>query len=106
MTLRTGLYRATFSTPLGHGSGVVVLENGKVTGGDSGFAFVGNYNEIGDKFSADVRIFKHTHDQLGFALLGSDDATVVIEGKVDGDKMAGFGNHSTLQVDLELLQAA
>ena len=84
MTLATGLYKIESSTELGTGYGVVVMDNGKVRGGDAAFAYVGTYREEGDDFSVDVVTSRHTDAPAITSLFGADDAKVHLRGNSSG----------------------
>jgi hypothetical protein len=58
--LGNGKYSAWFRTPLGEGTGVVVLKDGKITGGDTVIAYTGSCNQVGDEFTADISTKRHT----------------------------------------------
>jgi hypothetical protein len=72
--LRNGSYSAWFRTPQGEGTGIVELNDGKVTGGDTVLAYTGSYVVDGDKFTACIATERHTqgttfrfrHRQLRF----------------------------------------
>ena len=51
--LENGRYSAWFRTPLGEGTGVVLLKDGAITGGDTVLEYTGSYNQDGDVFTAD-----------------------------------------------------
>jgi hypothetical protein len=50
--LRDGRYAAWFRTPRGEGTGIVHLADGKISGGDSMFAYGGSYELDADHFTA------------------------------------------------------
>ena len=52
--LRNGSYSAWYSTQLREGTGVVVLDEGKITGSDTVLAYTGAYFQTGDDFSASI----------------------------------------------------
>jgi len=54
------LYKVEFGTPLGSGTGVVVIEGGKLRGGDSSMYYVGSFAISGDQISASVATNRHT----------------------------------------------
>ncbi|MDP2123292.1 MAG: GrlR family regulatory protein [Parvibaculum sp.] len=81
MPLKDGLFKIEFQTPLGAGAGVVVLEQGRVRGGDSIMYYSGTYRQNGDDFSANVVAKKHSQ---GVSVMGGD-ASLSIQGKVTGD---------------------
>lgn len=84
MALMPGLYKIEFSTKLGTGYGLVVMDDGKVRGGDAAFAYVGTYREDGDGFVVDVKISRHTESAAMTSLFGNDEATVHLQGNSSG----------------------
>src|ERR1700731_139282 len=58
--MRNGSYSAWFRTQLGEGTGIVVLSDGKLTGGDNVSAYSGAYVMEGDTFRASVAARGHT----------------------------------------------
>jgi hypothetical protein len=58
--LRNGSYSAWYRTRLREGTGIVVLNNGKITGGDASLAYAGTYFQNGDQFSAVITTWRHT----------------------------------------------
>lgn len=60
MSLNNGLYKVSFGTPLGEGYGVVVLNEGSISGGDSSMFYAGAYQQDGDVFSANIEIGTHS----------------------------------------------
>jgi hypothetical protein len=52
-----GLWTVEFGSTLGQfGSGVVVLQDGRVMGGDSGYFYTGTYTETGHAFRATIAV--------------------------------------------------
>jgi hypothetical protein len=49
---RNGEYAVWFRTVYGEGTGIVFLDNGRITGGDGMFAYGGSYEIDGDRFTA------------------------------------------------------
>ncbi len=80
--LENGKYSAWFRTPLGEGTGIVVLEDGNVSGGDTVIAYSGTYKQHGDEFTADIAIKRHTAGQL--SVFGIDDVDVSLVGRSTG----------------------
>ena len=74
--LRNGSYSAWFRTSLKEGTGIVELNDGKVTGGDPVFAYSGSYFQNGDKFSASVTTRRHTQGQPSVFDIDNVDLTV------------------------------
>ncbi len=83
--IRDGLYSAQFSSPLGSGSGVVVVSGNQFRGGDAGMAYVGTVSEQGGKLLAGMRTFRHTHVPGSGSVLGNDDTQVALIGQADND---------------------
>jgi hypothetical protein len=52
LMLENGKYSAWFRTSLGEGTGVVVLKDSKITGGDTVIAYIGSCKQVGDEFNA------------------------------------------------------
>jgi hypothetical protein len=61
--LRNGRYSAWYRTPLREGIGVVVLHDGRISGGDTALSYSGTYFQNGDQFSAVVTTSRHTQGQ-------------------------------------------
>jgi hypothetical protein len=80
--LQNGKYSAWFRTPLGEGTGIVVLQDGNVSGGDTVIAYSGSYRQDGDDFSADIAIKRHSPGQL--SVFGIDDVDIALTGKSAG----------------------
>jgi hypothetical protein len=77
--LRNGSYSAWFRTPQGEGTGIIVLSDGKLTGGDTMLAYAGTYFQNGDRFSASVRTQRHTPGQP--SVFGIDNLDLTLIGK-------------------------
>ncbi|WP_454634416.1 GrlR family regulatory protein [Bradyrhizobium cenepequi] len=59
--------------------------DGKMLGGNSAFAHIGTYEESSDEVSVVVRTVRHNPDPSYLAMAGTDDATLVAQGRPDGD---------------------
>ena len=77
--LRNGSYSAWFKTPKAGGTGIVVLNDGKLTGGDTVLAYTGTYFQNGDIFSASVTTRRHTPGQP--SVFGIDEFDLTLTGK-------------------------
>jgi len=77
--LENGRYSAWFRTPLGEGTGVVLLKDGAITGGDTVLAYTGSYNQEGDVFTAEITTSRHTPGQL--SVFGIDNVDLTLVGK-------------------------
>ncbi|MBS1839407.1 MAG: hypothetical protein JSS69_06535 [Acidobacteria bacterium] len=85
-----GLWIVQYHGPAGVGGGVVVFTKGQVLGGDSGFAYVGTYEEKGDVLK--VRVSATHFDQNIPSVMGiPGNHDLIIEGKITGDKIDASG---------------
>lgn len=82
MALQDGLYLVRFATPLGEGTGVAHLTDGKLYGGDSMMAYVGKYKEDGAAVEAEVRVFRHSNVPGMESVLGTNSATLKLSGGI------------------------
>lgn len=76
--LKDGTYSAWFRTPLGEGTGIVLFENGAISGGDSIMSYDGRYDVFGDRLVATVVATRHTEGHE--TVFGTDDLEISIEG--------------------------
>jgi len=83
--LREGLYKVEFHTVHGTGTGVIYATSGKLRGGNSGFAFIGNYTGNGDAIHVKVSTQRHNDDPAVRPLFGTDMITLTLKGKASGD---------------------
>ena len=83
--MRDGLYKIDFHTVHGTGNGVIYAINGKVRGGNSGFAFIGTYTGEGDRVSVKVSTQRHNFDPNFKPLFGIDMVTLTLKGVMNGD---------------------
>jgi hypothetical protein len=85
--LRNGSYSAWFRTRQeegrcmmqGEGTGVIELNDGKVTGRDTVLAYTGSYVADGDKFTAFIATKRHTPGQP--SVFGIDEVNLTLTGK-------------------------
>jgi hypothetical protein len=78
--LRNGSYSAWFRTQRGEGTGIVELNDGKVTGGDTVLAYTGSYVEDGDAFTALIATCRHTPGQPSVFGIDIDNVDLTITG--------------------------
>ena len=77
-----GLFKVDFETPIGSGSGAVVLRNGIVEGGDSMMAYRGTYtfDQTNQRFVAQIDTFEHTPVVGMSSVLGNSKAKIKVWG--------------------------
>jgi hypothetical protein len=64
----------------GEGTGVIELNDGKVTGGDTVLAYTGSYLVDGDKFTASIATERHTPGQPSVFGIGIDVINLTLNG--------------------------
>lgn len=111
VTVNEGLYRVSFATQFGQGSGVVVLKDGKILGGDSMMAYSGDYSVSSDKLNASIKVRPHTNQPGMTSVLGVNNADLNLVGKVAANTIDCRGSTPqapgvTFEAKLQLLQAA
>jgi hypothetical protein len=77
--LRNGSYSVWFKTPKAGGTGIVVLNDGKLIGGDTVLAYTGTYFQNGYSFLASVKTRRHAPGQP--SVFGIDDLDLTLIGK-------------------------
>lgn len=89
--LKNGRYSSWFRTPLGEGSGVVTIADGKISGGDIALSYEGSYVDDGENLAATIRTWRHS--EAAPAVFGVDDLEITVSGKSPSGKIvsaAGF----------------
>lgn len=86
------LWSLEFVSGLGsEGGGVVVLEKGKVIGGDNNYFYIGSYNLNNNKFNATIDI-KHYHGPHNPIFGKSDELIIKLEGDYNEEEMLLTGH--------------
>jgi len=80
--LKDGKYAAWFRTSRGEGTGIVQLANGKISGGDSMFAYSGSYQVDDDRITATLTTRRHAAGPPN--VFGIDEVDVKITGRFNG----------------------
>ncbi len=83
--MREGLYKIDFHTVHGSGTGVLYAVSGKLRGGNSAFAFTGNYRGEGYRIQVKVSTERHNEDPAFKPLFGTDIITLTLKGRDNGD---------------------
>jgi T3SS negative regulator,GrlR len=94
MTVTNGLYTIQIEmTDGGHGraTGVIVLHEGKVAGGDSHFYYTGSYTADRGKWRGELVTNEHTKSAGALPLFGGREVTCGFSGSysVDGAQVQG-----------------
>ena len=61
--------------------------SGKLRGGNSGFAFIGNYGSKGEEIHVKISTQRHNHDPALKPLFGTDMITLTLRGKDSGSML-------------------
>jgi hypothetical protein len=77
--LKDGKYAAWFRTSRGEGTGIVLLANGKISGGDSMFAYSGSYQVDDDRITATLTTRRHAAGPP--TVFGIDEVDVKLTGR-------------------------
>jgi hypothetical protein len=85
--LQEGLYKVEFHTVHGTGSGIIYATDGKLRGGNSGFAFIGNYSDKGEDILVKISTQRHNEDPAFKPLFGIDRITLTLKGRANGDML-------------------
>jgi hypothetical protein len=80
--LKDGKYAAWFRTSRGEGTGIVHLANGKISGGDSIFAYSGSYQVDDDRITAALTTRRHAAGPP--TVFGIDEVEVKLTGRFKG----------------------
>lgn len=79
-----GFYTVRFQLGDAVGRSVMYVRAGRLLGGNSAFAHIGSYEQIGDEVAIEVNTVRHNPDPNYRAMAGTDDATLFARGKPDG----------------------
>ena len=79
MSIIEGKYAVWFRTPIGEGAGVVQFEpNGELSGGDTTFAYSGNWSQQAERFKASLTAKRVSPGPPG--VFGMDEIDIVVTG--------------------------
>jgi hypothetical protein len=78
--MRDGLYKTEFQTPMGLGTGVVFLQDGKLRGGDAALFYIGTFKQSGSEFTAEVVTDRHTQYPGIVSVFGKDRVHISLKG--------------------------
>jgi hypothetical protein len=84
--LVNGQYSVWFKTSSGGGTGVVMLIDGKVSGGDTVLSYNGHCEQMGDQFKATIATKRHSPGQP--SVFGIDDVDIALIGTSNGGPTA------------------
>lgn len=79
-----GFYTVRFQLGQTIGQSVTYAHAGRLLGGNSAFAHIGRYEIIGDEVAIELKTVRHNFDPNYPAMAGTDEATLVARGRLDG----------------------
>ncbi|MEH2474888.1 hypothetical protein V1281_003934 [Nitrobacteraceae bacterium AZCC 2161] len=80
-----GFYKCEYQAGEVVGRSVMYVHAGRMLGGNSAFAHVGSYEEVGDEIIGRVAGQRHAVDRRFKTLYGNDDDEIVIRGRAEGN---------------------
>ena len=80
--LADGIYSVHFETPIGEGSGVVVVAGEKISGGDATFAYFGTLKPTANGFSAEIETRRHSEGRA--SVFNREPVHIHLVGRSDG----------------------
>jgi hypothetical protein len=84
-----GKYFVWFRTPVGEGAGVVQFApNGELSGGDTTFSYVGNWEQVGERFRAAIYARRIAPGPPG--VFGMDEIDITLAGHSDDGLSATY----------------
>ena len=91
-----GKYSIWFKTPIGNGAGIVEFgPNGELSGGDTTFSYIGNWEQDDERFKAAISAKRMAPGPPG--VFGMDEIDIIVAGHSDGEGSAtctGFAKQS------------
>ena len=79
-----GFYTVRFQIDDAVGRSVMYARDGKMLGGNSAFAHIGTYEEVGEEIVTEIKTIRHNPDLTQRPMAGEDDATLNARGSADG----------------------
>ena len=87
-----GLYKVEYGVNDAFGRSIMCMHDGKMLGGNSAFAHLGTYREIGEEIVAEIITQRHNDDPHYKPLMGADVAAIDVRGRVEGNKLRFEGS--------------
>lgn len=78
--MKNGLYKVLFQTPMGQRTGVIVIMDGTLRGGDTSFYYVGAFNDANNQFTASIRVGKHSDNPSERSIFGKEHLNLKLTG--------------------------
>ena len=78
--MQNGLYKVSFMTPQGQGTGVVVIADGSIKGGDASMYYIGTFEEKNNQVTGKLHVRKHTNVPGIVSVFGLEDLHLKLQG--------------------------
>lgn len=86
-----GFWTVSFSATTDMGAGVIAIQGGKATGGDSSFTYIGTITEDeSGNFAGELKVDRH-NNLLPAVIPGLDNYALAISGRVSGASFEATG---------------
>ena len=87
-----GLYKAEYGVNDAFGRSIMCMHDGKLLGGNSAFAHLGTYQEIGDEILGEIITQRHNDDPHYKPLMDIDVAAISVRGRLKGNELRFEGS--------------
>jgi hypothetical protein len=87
-----GLYKVEYGIDDAFGRSIMWLHDGKMLGGNSAFAHLGTYRQIGGEIEAEIITERHNDDPYFKPLMGADVAAIKVRGRTEGERIRFEGS--------------
>lgn len=100
------VWSVNFTLPNGTaGSGVVVIDHGRITGGDGAFVYTGHLQAEGDYISAELEVRKYQDPKSLYSAVGTRKFKVALKGRKRAGKYSLQGTAANgLSLSAELIR--
>jgi len=90
--LPNGLYKVEYGINDAFGRSIMCMHDGKMLGGNSAFAHLGTYREVGEEIVAEIITQRHNDDPHYKPLMGADVAAIQVRGRAQGNRLRFEGS--------------
>ena len=87
-----GLYKVEYGVSDAFGRSIMCMHNGRLLGGNSAFAHLGTYQEIGGEILGEVITRRHNDDPHYKPLMDTDVAAISVRGSLQGKRIRFEGS--------------
>jgi len=87
-----GLYKVEYVINEGSGRSVLYARDGKMLGGNTAFAHFGTYQNVNGEIVARIRTRRHSASPQRRSLVSSDEVTINLRGRTQGEGYRFMGN--------------